>query len=40
MKTMRRIVRAALLGEDLGDLSSISNPETIQPIVDLQKEKP
>ena len=30
---------SALLGEDLGDLSSISNPETIQPIVDLQKEK-
>ncbi|KAA0913894.1 AMP-binding protein [Aquicoccus porphyridii] len=40
MKTMRRVVRAAFLGEDPGDLSSISNPETIQPIADLQKEKP
>ena len=39
MKTMRRVVRAAFLGEDPGDLSSISNPETIQPIADLQKEK-
>jgi len=39
MKTMRRIVRAAFLGEDPGDLSSISNPETIQPIADLRKDK-
>ncbi|MBE7635737.1 AMP-binding protein [Sneathiella sp. P13V-1] len=39
MKTMRRVVRAAFLGEDPGDLSSISNPETIQPIADLQKDK-
>ncbi|KAB2540689.1 AMP-dependent synthetase [Salipiger aestuarii] len=40
MKTMRRIVRAAFLGEDPGDLSSISNPETIQPIAELRKDKP
>ena len=39
MKTMRRIVRAAFLGEDPGDLSSIHNPETIQPIAKLRKEK-
>ena len=38
MKTMRRIVRAAYLGEDPGDLSSVSNPETMQPIADLRKE--
>lgn len=37
MKTMRRIVRAAFLGEDLGNLSSVNNPETIQPIVALRK---
>jgi acetyl-CoA synthetase len=36
---MRRIVRAAYLGEDPGDLSSVSNPETMQPIADLRKEK-
>ena len=40
MKTMRRIVRAAYLGEDPGDLSSVSNPETMQPIADLRKETP
>jgi len=39
MKTMRRIVRAAFLGEDPGDLSSISNPETIQPIAELRKDQ-
>lgn len=39
MKTMRRIVRAAFLGEDPGDLSSISNPETIAPITKLRKEE-
>jgi len=36
MKTMRRIVRAAFLGEDPGDLSSVQNPETIAPIKALQ----
>ncbi|PYC46841.1 AMP-dependent synthetase [Litorivita pollutaquae] len=40
MKTMRRIVRAAFLDEDLGDLSSVNNPETIPPIAALRKEKP
>ena len=40
MKTMRRIVRAAFLGEDPGDLSSISNPETMQPIAALRKDQP
>ncbi|QIK39709.1 AMP-binding protein [Pontivivens nitratireducens] len=38
MKTMRRIVRAAFLDEDPGDLASVSNPETIQPIALLRKE--
>jgi len=37
---MRRIVRAAFLNEDPGDLSSVSNPETIQPIAELRKDKP
>ena len=37
MKTMRRVVRAAFLGEDMGDLSPVSNPETIAPIVALRK---
>ncbi len=30
MKIMRRVVRAACLGEDAGDLSSLVNPETVQ----------
>jgi len=29
MKTMRRVVRAALLGEDAGDLSTLVNPEAV-----------
>jgi len=29
MKIMRRVIRAACLGEDPGDLSSLSNPESI-----------
>jgi len=37
MKTMRRVVRAALLGQDMGDLSPVSNPETIAPIAALAK---
>ncbi|WP_111733646.1 AMP-binding protein [Roseovarius amoyensis] len=40
MKTMRRIVRAAFLGLDPGDLSSVSNPETMQPIAELNKDTP
>ena len=39
MKTMRRIVRAAFLGEDPGDISSISNPETMEAIAALGKDK-
>jgi len=38
MKTMRRVVRAAFLGEDLGDLSPVSNPETIAPIAALRRD--
>jgi acetyl-CoA synthetase len=38
MKTMRRIVRAAFLGEDPGDLSAVSNPETMDAITALGKE--
>ncbi len=29
MKTMRRVVRAAYLGEDAGDLSSLVNPDSV-----------
>ncbi len=36
MKTMRRVVRAALLGEEPGDLSSLVNPEAIEPIAALR----
>jgi len=32
MKTMRRVVRAALLDEDPGDLSTLMNPETVDAI--------
>jgi hypothetical protein len=39
IKTMRRIVRAAFLGEDPGDISSISNPETMEAIAALGKDK-
>lgn len=38
MKTMRRVVRAAFLGQDMGDLSPVSNPETIAPILALRKD--
>lgn len=38
MKTMRRVVKAAFLGEDMGDLSPVSNPETIAPILALRKD--
>ena len=39
MKTMRRLVRAAFLGEDPGDLSSVSNPETMEAIAALRKDR-
>jgi len=32
LKTMRRVIRALLLGEAPGDLSSLLNPETLDPI--------
>ena len=31
-KIVRRAVRAAALGEDLGDLSSVENPEALEAI--------
>jgi len=34
MKIMRRVVRAACLGEDPGDLSSLVNPETVAVLRD------
>lgn len=34
MKTMRRVVRAALLDEDPGDLSTLMNPEAVDAIRD------
>jgi len=40
MKTMRRIVRAAFLGDHPGHLSSINNPKTIQTNAELRKDKP
>jgi len=32
MKTMRRVVRAALLGEDPGDMSTLMNPEAVDAL--------
>jgi acetyl-CoA synthetase len=32
LKIMRRVIRAAVLGEDPGDLSSLVNPETVDEI--------
>jgi acetyl-CoA synthetase len=32
MKVMRRVIRAAWLGEDAGDLSTLVNPESVQAI--------
>ena len=32
MKVMRRVVRAAWLGEEPGDLSTLLNPESVQAI--------
>jgi len=31
-KVMRRVVRAAYLGEPLGDLSALVNPEAVEEI--------
>ena len=33
MKIMRRVVRAAYLGQDLGDLSSLVNPESVEALL-------
>ncbi len=33
MKIMRRVIRAAYLGEDLGDLSSLVNPKSVEALV-------
>jgi acetyl-CoA synthetase len=32
LKIMRRVIRAAWLGESPGDVSSLVNPESIEPI--------
>jgi acetyl-CoA synthetase len=32
LKIMRRVIRAAYLGENLGDVSSLVNPESIEEI--------
>jgi acetyl-CoA synthetase len=32
MKVMRRVIRAAWLGEEPGDLSTLVNPECVQAI--------
>lgn len=37
MKIMRRLVRASYLGESLGDLSSLSNPEAVQELAEAAK---
>lgn len=34
MKLMRRVVRSAWLGEEVGDLSTLVNPEAVQAIRD------
>jgi acetyl-CoA synthetase len=32
LKIMRRVIRAAVLGEDPGDLSSLVNPEALEEL--------
>jgi acetyl-CoA synthetase len=32
---MRRVIRAAYLGEDAGDLSALENPQTVAEIAEL-----
>jgi acetyl-CoA synthetase len=36
-KVMRRVIKGAFLGEDLGDLSSLLNPESINEIITISK---
>ena len=38
-KVMRRVIRAAYLGEDLGDISSLVNPESLEAIFLAGKER-
>ena len=40
MKLMRRVVRAAWLGEDAGDLSTLGNPEAVQAIREARRGQP
>jgi len=35
-KVMRRVIRAAYLGEDLGDLTSLENPRAVEAIVEIR----
>jgi len=39
MKVMRRVVRAAVLGESAGDVSSLVNPEAVQAVADAAREQ-
>jgi acetyl-CoA synthetase len=36
-KVMRRMIRAAYLGDDLGDTSSLVNPEAVGDIIQLKE---
>jgi acetyl-CoA synthetase len=36
-KVMRRVIRAAYLGEDIGDLSALVNPQVVEELVSLAK---
>jgi acetyl-CoA synthetase len=36
-KVMRRVIRAAYLGEDAGDLSSLENPQSIDEVRNLDQ---
>lgn len=38
-KVMRRVIKAAYLGKELGDLSSLVNPEVVPFIQGLQSSK-
>ena len=38
-KVMRRVIRAAYLGQDSGDLSALLNPEAVTAIQRLKKEE-
>jgi acetyl-CoA synthetase len=38
-KVMRRLIRSAFLGEELGDVSSLVNPDAIEAIKVIESEK-